>query len=72
MCGGVQQNTNRPIKVGNKVWFGVRCLILKGAVIPDGCVVAANSCITGAFEERDSIIGGYPAKILKSKIRWEG
>jgi acetyltransferase-like isoleucine patch superfamily enzyme len=46
--------------------------VLKGSSIPDGCVVAANTCITKKFEDENVVRGGYPAKILKKEIYWEG
>ena len=72
MRGGVQVNTNRPIIVGDHVWFGAKCTITKGAKIPDGCVIATNSCVYKAFKEANTIIGGYPAKVIRKNIRWEG
>lgn len=48
------------------------CMILKGTNIPKGCVIAANTCIHSGFTEENSIIGGYPAKIIKRDIWWEG
>jgi acetyltransferase-like isoleucine patch superfamily enzyme len=38
-------NQPAPIKVGSQVWIGCRCTILKGASIPDNCVIAANSVV---------------------------
>ena len=73
MCGGGERlNHNRPIAVGKHVWIGAECKILKGTVIPDGCIIAANTCIYKRFDEENCIIGGYPAKIIKKDIWWEG
>ena len=70
--GGERLNHNRPIAVGKHVWIGAECKILKGTVIPDGCIIAANTCIYKRFDEENCIIGGYPAKIIKKDIWWEG
>lgn len=35
------------IEVGNDVWIGAQCVILSGSKIGDGCVVAANSVVSG-------------------------
>ena len=40
--------------------------------ILDGCVMAANRCIYKSLVEKNSIIGGYPVKIVKKDIWWEG
>ena len=42
--------------------------IHKGCSIPDDCVVAANSVVTKTFGESNALIGGVPAKEIKSDI----
>lgn len=65
-------NENKEIIIGNKVWFGARSTVLKGVQISNNNVIAANSCVTHKFSENNCIIGGYPAKIIKRNIKWEG
>ena len=36
-----------PVSIGKNVWVGAGALILKGAVLEDGCVVAAGSVVKG-------------------------
>ena len=66
-----QINADKEISFGNKIWIGCRCTILKGSVIPDGCVIAATSCITGKNFEANTIIAGTPAKSIKKISSWE-
>ena len=66
-----QINTDKEISFGNKIWIGCRCTILKGSVIPDGCVIAATSCVTGKNFEANTIIAGTPAKSIKKISSWE-
>lgn len=40
-----QPAVSAPISIGNDVWIGAGCAILKGAVIPDGCVIGAHSLV---------------------------
>jgi len=54
-----------PINIGNKVFIGMHCLIMKGSKLGDGCVVGAGSVVKGTFPP-GSIIAGNPAKIVKS------
>ncbi|HEY5524522.1 MAG TPA: hypothetical protein VIK26_04190 [Clostridium sp.] len=64
-------NKDKEIAIGNKVWIGCRCAILKGTSISDNCVIAANSTIAREYLEQNQIIGGNPAHMLKSNITWE-
>jgi acetyltransferase-like isoleucine patch superfamily enzyme len=57
------------IVVGANNWIGNRTSIMKGAVLPDFCIVASGSLCNKAYDiPRDSMIGGAPAKLLKSGI----
>lgn len=64
-------NENKPVLIGKHVWIASDTNILKGALVPDFCIVGFGSCITNAFSERNSIIAGCPAKIVKFGIHWE-
>ena len=35
----------KPIRIGNNVWVGANCVILKGVTIGDGAVIAAGSVV---------------------------
>lgn len=52
--------------VGDDVWIGARVTILSGARVGDGCIIAAGSVVRGDFPPR-SVIGGVPARILKTR-----
>jgi acetyltransferase-like isoleucine patch superfamily enzyme len=47
------------IDIGDDVWLGANCVILDGARIGDGCVVAAGSIVRGVLEAY-AIYGGNP------------
>ena len=40
---------NADVHIGNNVWIGANCVILRGTKIGDNCVVAAGSVIKGEF-----------------------
>lgn len=58
-------NENKEIILGNKIWIGCDCKVLKGAFIPDNCVVGANSIVTAVPLSPNSLIIGAPAKVVK-------
>jgi acetyltransferase-like isoleucine patch superfamily enzyme len=64
-------NSPKEVVIGSKVWVGCRCTILKGAVIPSGSVIAANSLVTKALEGERNIFGGNPLRVLRSQITWQ-
>ena len=64
-------NEDREIVFGDKIWIGCRCTILKGTVVPDGCVIGATSCVTGNKFEPNTIIAGTPAKSIKKISSWK-
>ncbi len=64
-------NPDKPILVGNHVWIGCKCVLLKGAVIPDDTVVAAGTLLTSAISGEQQVIGGNPPSVLKRDVRWE-
>lgn len=54
------------IVIEDNVWIGAGVVLLDGAVLRSGCVVAAQSVVRGEFPP-NSIIGGIPAKVLGSR-----
>ena len=64
-------NPDRPIVVGNHVWIGCKCVLLKGAEVPNDTVLAAGTLLKSAFAGENQVIGGNPPSILKRDVRWE-
>lgn len=55
-------------KIGNDVWIGREVLITPGRIIPNGCVVAARTCLCRDFAEY-SVIGGNPSRLISNRIK---
>lgn len=53
------------IIIGKNTWLGNNVVILKNAEIGDNTIVAIGAVVTGKFPS-NVIIGGIPAKIIKS------
>lgn len=59
-----------PVLIGDHVWISHDVSILKGSIIPDGCVVGAKSLVTGSNYTKKALIAGIPAKVLRTDIDW--
>lgn len=68
---GERINADKPIVVGNHVWIGCKCVLLKGAELPNGTVLAAGTLLRSAFAEGQQVIGGNPPSVLKREVCWE-
>lgn len=55
----------RPVVVGAGCWLGIGVVVLPGARIGDGCVVGANSVVSGELPAF-SVAAGAPARVLRS------
>lgn len=64
------RGSDEPTVVGNDVWIGHGAIIMGGIRIGDGAVIAAGSVVTKNVPPF-SIVGGNPAKILKSRFESE-
>lgn len=64
-------NPPKSIEIGDNVWCGCRTMILKGAHIPDGSVIAAGSIVTTKLNIPDAIYAGMPIESKKEDIHWK-
>jgi acetyltransferase-like isoleucine patch superfamily enzyme len=58
-------DSDKPVKIGNNVWIGMNCLILKGVTIGDNSVIAAGSVVPRDIPA-NVVAGGNPAKVIKT------
>ena len=68
---GTVMNPDADITLGDNVWVGCRCLILKGAIIPTNSVIAAATTVTKKLREENSIYAGMPVAKVKSFGYWK-
>jgi acetyltransferase-like isoleucine patch superfamily enzyme len=53
------------VTIGNNVWLGNGCKILRGSRIGRNCIVAAGAVVKGVFAD-NCILGGVPAKVIRT------
>ena len=64
-------NPGNDIEIGNHVWIGTEVIVLKGATIPENCIVGARSIVTSSLNASpNSMITGMPARVVKTNINW--
>jgi acetyltransferase-like isoleucine patch superfamily enzyme len=63
-------NPPQDVLIHSHVWLGQDSLILKGVTIGSGSIVGAKSLVTKSIIP-NGLVGGIPAKLLKSNVRWE-
>ena len=64
-------NHDKEIIIGNHVWIGARNIILKGTELADNSVLGGNSLINKSFKQKNVLLAGQPARILKTDLTWE-
>ena len=57
--------SNGTVEIGHRVWIGDNCVIVGPAKIGDGCIIGANSVVTGQVPS-GVMVAGTPARIIKS------
>ena len=54
----------QPVTIGDRVWLGNRCMVMKGVTIGDGAVVAGCSLVTRDVPPNTMVVG-VPARVVK-------
>jgi acetyltransferase-like isoleucine patch superfamily enzyme len=53
------------VVIGQNVWIGLRCTIMRGVVIGDNSIVAAGAVVTKSVPP-NTVVAGNPAVVIKS------
>ncbi len=65
-------NPNSDVTIGNHVWCGSDVMFMKGAQIPDNCVIGTHTFVNKKFTNENCVIAGTPARIIRKNIKWNG
>lgn len=57
--------SHKKIKIGNNIYFGRKCTVLKGVTIGDNCIIGYGSVIMKDIPN-NSVAAGSPAKVICS------
>ena len=56
--------SDAPVNIGEHVFIGSRCIILKGVTIGDNSVIISGSVVLNDIP-KNALVGGNPAKVLR-------
>ncbi|MBN2298599.1 MAG: acyltransferase [Deltaproteobacteria bacterium] len=63
-----QGHIKSSVSIGTGVWIGARVTVLRGSIIPDGCVIGACSLVTRHCKlEEYGIYAGIPVKKIGTR-----
>jgi acetyltransferase-like isoleucine patch superfamily enzyme len=63
---GEIRKPHKDIIIGDNVWLGTKSIVLKGSIIPSGCIIGAMSVVSKKFNKENTIIAGNPAQEIRS------
>jgi len=66
---GERINPAADVQIDDHVWIGNGAKILKGVHLGENSIVATGAIVTSSFPS-GSLVGGSPAKLIKSNVNW--
>ena len=67
----LQTAEKKKVTIGDDVWIGANAIILPGVTVGSGAIIAAGAVVTKDVPEF-AVVGGNPAKIIKTRTQKEG
>lgn len=67
---GRQLNKDQEIKIGDHTWIASHADILKGVHLAEGTIAGTRSVVTRSVEQKNCIIAGVPARVIKQNVHW--
>lgn len=64
-------NLPENVIIGDRVWCSEDVKFLKGCHVADDTVIGSGSIVTKKFSQKNVVIAGVPAMVVKENIRWD-
>lgn len=71
VTSGERVNLSKSIEIGNHVWVGEECRILKNTRIRDGSVIGMGTFLSNCVIANNTVVAGHPWRYIKYNIAWE-
>ena len=71
LCDYDKHDEAGPIEIGDNCWLGADAIVLPGVRLGNHVVVAAGAVVTKSFPN-DCVIGGVPARVIKTLGSYAG
>ena len=65
---GKTKINHKPISIGKNAWVCAGSKVLKGSVLPDGCILSAGSVLNRTFDEHNCLLIGNPAVVVRHGV----
>ncbi len=65
MSAGNAEYLAAPVTIGRHSWLGANVVVLPGAVIGEGCVIAAGAVVRGVIPSH-TMAAGVPARVIRA------
>jgi len=66
---GTTHSDHKPIFIGGGSWICSGTKVLKGSVLPEGCILGSGAVLNKPFDEPNCLIVGNPALIVKRGVK---
>lgn len=66
----VRLNFAKDVQIADSVWLAAHVRVMKGSIIPKGCVIGNSSIVSSVLQVENSIYAGVPCKLIKENIFW--